>query len=475
MALANSDYRESTFNQSWYDSAFRSTYDLELKPQTWGEVIDRYGPGLSFCSFLNLAGRTQGLKSPTITIFEKGAPIRPVKVSISTDAAPINTTTVTLDVTDGSNAYMRAGFDIIIPAAYTNRDYDVPLRIAGTAGSWTGTCADVGAAITTALDEVYCAVGASSFGFGTGQPDPMSSGTYSRTTEQRIIKSTIGIEGGILYQEEWEDFKLKHGGRGVWTRSIAELDYDLDDQMDSALLTGITNTNPALTAASVSGTTAAIPSFDGLIQVMNDLGQELTWDATGFDLDKFKAVKVLLENVGVVNRKVDFFVATDLNASIEDELQDYLNTNAGGTKYWDEIGKVGFMVNSVKTNSVDFKIAELTSLSNPNKFGLDSYNFRKMGFMFTQAEYPAIVDMAGEKVGMTLPHLTLGYPDSNGEGRQRVFVPNPGVHGIQGMPPIATNEYDGIRWYALAHMIPIWNHMYQTIKVEYDVSGGGGS
>ena len=470
MSLVTAGFRESTLTKGWYDSAFLSTYSLELKPQTWKEVIDRYGEGLSFSSFLNLAGRTMGVKSPSITLFEKGAPMRPVKVSIPTDTAPVNGVAVTANVADGSNAYLIAGTSIIIPAAYTNRDYDCEMRITGTPGSWVGHFFDVGAAISTALTDVYVAVGATSFGYGTDQPDPRSSGTYSRSTDERIIKGTVGIEGATLYQEEWEQLNAKHGGRGVWSRSIAELDFDLDNQIDSALLTGFANDNTAVVGTSITGDSKQIPTFDGLIQVMNDMGQELTWDATGFGLDKFRAVKALLENVGVVNKKVDFFVSTDLNASIESEMQTFLGTNAGGTKYWDEIGAVGFLVNSVLTNGVEFKIAELTGLSNPNKFGLSSYNFRKMGFMFTQGEYKAEILDAGQKIGMRLPHLTLGYPDANGEKRQRIFMMQPGVHGVAGLPNVAVNGYDGFKMYALAHMIPIWNHMYKTIKVEYDAS-----
>ena len=475
MALTTTNYRESTFSQAWYDQTWRSTYDLELMPQTFGEVQERYGQGLTFCSFLNLAGRTMPFKSKTLTIYEKGAPTRPVKTTIAADAAPVNGTTVTLDVTDGSNAYMRAGFSIIIPAAYTDSDLPQELVIAGSAGSWTGTLKNPSVSITSGLTDKYLAVGASTFGYGTDQPEPMRSGSYERTTYNRIIKSTVGIEGGALAEEEWADFKLKHGGRGLWTRSIAELDYDLDDQVDSALFVGQLNTNTSLTAASISGNTKAIPSAEGLITIANSLGQELTWDASGFDLEKFQAVKVLLENVGVVNMGVDFLVGTDLNASIEANLQDYLNTNAGGTKYWDEIGKVGFMVNSVRTNGVEFKIAELTSLSNPNKFGLDEYNFRKMGFMFTQGMYQAEVMEAGGTKALRLPHLTLGYPDFNGENRQRIFQMEPGVHGVAGVPNIATNGYDGYQMYGLMEFMPVWNHMYKTIVVNYDADAGGGS
>lgn len=471
MALVNANYRESTLNQSWYDSSFRSTYELELKPQTFGEVMDRYGIGLSLCSFSKLAGRTMGVKSPSITIFEKGAPTRPVKVTIALDAAPVNATAVTLDVADGSDAYMREFFNIIIPASYTNKSLPQELRMTGGVGAWTGTFADVTAAITTALDGVYLAVGASSFGFGSDQPDPMSSGSYSRTTEQRIIKGTIGIEGAALYQEEWEDFALKHGGRGIWTRSIAELDFDLDNQEDSALLVGQTISNTAgITQASLTGETKAVKSFDGLLQIMADLAQEITWDATGFGVDKFRALRPLLENVGVVNQGLDLFAGSDLNSSIESEMIDFLSSNAGGTKYWDTIGSVGFMVNNIKLDGVNTKVAVLHGLSNPNKFGLSAYNLKKEGFLFTQGEYAATLQDAGMDEKLRLPHLTMGYPNGNGENRQRTFQMSPGVHGVQGMPNIAVNGYDGYKMYAMSHMIPIWNHMYKTIKINYDTS-----
>ena len=117
MALTTANYRETTNYKGWYDSAFHSTYSLRLKPQTYGEVVDRYGPGLSLTSFAQLAGRTMGVRNSAITIFENGAPYRPVKVSIPTDTAPVNSVAVTLNVADGSDAYFRSAFSIIIPAA----------------------------------------------------------------------------------------------------------------------------------------------------------------------------------------------------------------------------------------------------------------------------------------------------------------------------------------------------------------------
>ena len=473
MALQTAAFRESTANATWYNSTFRSTYDLELMPQTFGEVINRYGEGLGLCNFLNLAGRTMGVRNATIKIFEKGAPTRLVKITVGTDAAPVSAASVTVASDDHSDDYVREGFDLIIPAAYTNKTVDVPMRLTYNSG-WKLTAYDQTAAITTALSAVYVAVGASAFGRGSEGADPMSTGTYSRTTSDRILKDAVGIEGGVLFNEEWKEFATKDGGRGVWTRSIGEMDFRLDDQVDSFLLVGQANTNTSnMTQASVDGSTKAVPSASGLIETITSLGQSLEWDAAGFDIDKFRAVKVLLENVGVVNKSVDFFVGSDLNASIESKMIDFLGTNAGGTKYWDEIGKVGFLVNQLKINGVNFNIAELAGLSNPNKFGASEYTFKKQGFMFTQGEYAASLEDGGQTQNLRLPHLTLVYPVGNGENRQRIFIVEPGVHGIAGIPNIAANSYDGVKMHTLAHVIPIWNHMYKTIHVTYAAGGGG--
>lgn len=475
MALTNTNYRESAQYQGFYDTAFHSTYDLRLKPQTYGEVVQRYGPGLSLTSFSQLAGRTMGVRNSAITIFEEGAKYRPVKVSIATDTAPVSGTTVTLNVADGSDAYMRQFFTIIIPAEYTNKDFPQELRITGSAGSWVGSFADVTAAITVALDEVYLAVGASSFGKGSGQPDPMATGTFERSTNERIIKTTGGFEGATLYKEEWDEFALIDGGRGLWSKSIAELDFDLDNQVDSALLVGQEITNTAgITQLSITGDTKAVPSAEGLEQIMSELAQELTWDATGFGIDQFRQLRPLLENVGVVNMKLDLFAGSDLNSSIESEMIDFLTSNAGGTKYWDEISNVGFMVNQIKLDSVQTNVAVLHALSNPNKYGLDSYNFKKQGYLFTQGEYAATLSDGGAEQKLRLPHLTMGYPDGNGENRQRKFMMRPGVNGVQGVPNVATTDLDGWYMYGFQHMIPIWNHMYKTVKINYDASQDAG-
>lgn len=470
MGLINENFRESTAVRGWYEHPYVSTYSAQLKPQTLGKLYNRYGRGLSMTALLALGNNWKPVSSASLTIFESGAPSRPVTVSIGTSADASAGVTVTFATGDNSDDYARAGFDLIIPKEYTNKDYDVPLLLSYSAPNWTGkpyNDADGAVQITTALVDVQCFLGASAFGYGTGQPDPMNSGEYSRTTSTRIMKDTTGIEGGLVYQEQWEEIELANGGKGLWTRSIGEMDIRVDDQTDSFIITGRANNNTSnLTAASVAGTTQAIPSANGLIAEMKAASQEIDW-TTGFDIDKFRAVKAQLENVGVMSPGVDFFVGTDLRSSIDLNLLDWLKDYSAGHTLYDSMGDVSFGVKTVDIEGITFYIQKLDALSNPNKFGLASYGYRKMGFMFPRGEYKVSVGVdRNSATVMNLPHVTLGYPSNNGEERKRVLKLEPGMNGLTGLGNIVANGYDGVKFYALSQVMPIFVHLHQAILVE---------
>lgn len=477
MALTTANYRESTSTNSWYDQTFRSTYDLELKPQTLGEMIYRYGDGLSVLNFINLGGgEMKPVKSETITVFERGAPTRPVTVSIGTSADASAGVTVTPASGDDSDDYLRAGFDLIVPKEYTDQDQDVPLRLSYSSPTWTGTPYTASVKITTALSEVVCFVGASSMGRGSAGVDPMSSGSYSYTTKARIFRDAAGVDGGVIFQEEYEEVNTADGGKGLWSKALAEMDFRLDDQIDSALLTSVENTNTSNLVATSNGggNSHSIPSFNGLVAEMIAKGQPNNWTSE-FDIDKFRATKTLLENVGIINKKVDFLVGTDLNASIETSMRDWLVAYSAGHSFYDEMSKVGFVVKEVTTNGVQFYINELASFANPNKFGLSSYGYRNMGFMFPQGKYSVDVDQLGGTQKMRIPHLTLGYPNNYGENRKRIYSVEPGVNGLSGLGGVVSNSYDAVKWHLLAHVVPIFAHMHQTILVQKTAAEGGGS
>ena len=450
-----------------------SLYDVARKPQTYGKVIKRYGDMLGLFNFLHLAGQTKDVTDRSLTIIEEGAPEKSVRVAIAADAvAPITNVALTVNALD--EPYLRPGFDLIVPAKYTNKTTPVALRlIEATAGVWTATAYDVTATIPNPVAECEMMIGASSWGYGTGQPEGMATGYFTRTTGTRIMKETFGIEGGQIFQADWEEVELENGTRGIFSRAIAEMDFRLDSQLDAFLLLGEANTNTTnlVATSDFSASSVAIPSADGMIKTMAALGQELPW-STAFDEDKFEAVKPLLEAVGVSNRNIDFFVGSGLNTQIYLSMRDFLTAYSMGHTFYDQASQVGFNVNKVMMNSVNFNIIELSSLANPAKYGIADYGLGNYGFMFPQGEHKVSFMSGGVKEDLRLPHLTIGYPVGKGENRRRTIVPSPGVTN---MYPVATNDKDGLRYYALTEIMPIWVYMQQTILVRNTGDSGTGA
>lgn len=463
-------YADSTQVKGWAGRDFASIYDIALKPQAYGELVQKYGEGFRILNFLHMAGQVINVKSETIKIIEEGAPERPLTVSIPIDAAPDNGVIVTLATSDGSDDLARANASILIPAAYTNKDFDQEFILKFNSPNWVAYPMDSTTTIVTALVEVPVIMGATAFGYGTAGADPMTSGYYERTTGARILKDAAGVEGGHVFRETWDAVTMANGAKGALSKELTELEFRFDSQKDYALLNAQKNANTTnLVATSITGGSKAVPSFDGLIPSMDTYAMQLPWDSA-FDIDKFSSVKTLLESVGVVNKTVAFMVGTDLFSSIEESMQGYLNENSAGHSLYDSMGNVGFKVKEVEKNSVTFKIMNLASFSNPNKYGLASYNFSKKGFMFPEGQYA--VSLNGDN--MKLPHLTLGYAVNNTEDRRHVFSIEAGVNGL-GYGSQVANSYDGVKFHVLTHMVPIFNHLTKTIAVNYTGASGVGA
>lgn len=456
------DYKNSTVTRGPY-SDILSIYDsIARKPQALADLIRQFGDGFYIMNFLNLAERVIDITTPNLKIIEEGAPERPVTVSIAVTAANVQAD-LTFAAADDSDDYVREGFDLLIPSTYTNATITKPMRIYLVGSDWKGRFYDETTEIDSTITTKEFVLGASSFGYGTGQPQPMASGFYERFTSDRIMKETAGIEGGQVYQEDYEAVETANGNKGILSRATIEADFRLDSQMDSFLLTGQENTNSNLTATSgISGGTSAIPSADGMDNIMEELALALTW-TTGFDITKFEAVKGLLESVGIINRTVDFFVGTGLCTSIEQNMQSYLNANSPGHSLYDMMGSAGFNIREVMKNSVKFKIMELHSFSNPNKFGAAEYDYRNNGYIFPEGEYKVKWNGGGTaNEEISLPHLTLGYPVGKGENRRRTISAE---YGVTNLSPTASNDLDGWKYYFMTHLIPIWVHTQQTIRV----------
>lgn len=475
MGLVSEAYRESQASRGWYDR-LATAWDVAYKEQDWLELISRYGNGFDILNFLSMAKREMNLGSNNITIIEEGVRERPVTVSIPQSlSAPIDPI-ITFSSGDDSDDYVREGMSLLIPASYvTGQDYDLELRMYLDGNDWKGKSFSGTATIGTAITTKQFILSASSYGEGADGASPVRDGFYERNTDGRILKEACAIEGGKAFNEVFTAVKNKYGTNSLMSKAQMDATWRLDSQKDAFLLTGNPNTNTSnLTTVSIAGGSNIVRSTKGLVPIMKELGQELTW-STDFDMDKFRALKGYLEAVGILNREIDFLGGTDLIANIEDANLQWLTDNSAGHSYYEKMNSVGFYAKQVFINSLRINLMELHSFANVNKFGISEYGYRDMAFVMPKGEYSVTMKGHGKAdETMKLPHLTLGYAVNNGENRRHTVT---SVKGNIDFPvgAAAANSYDGVKFDFKTHIIPIFNHIYQTVLVTKDTSGGGGS
>jgi hypothetical protein len=443
-----------------------SAYDIARKPQSIGEVIKKFGKGLYMMDFLHLADQVKDVTSESLLIIEEGAPERLVTVSIATEAGA-GSITVIPDSADNSDQYLREGFDIIIPATYTNASVPTPWRLYLDTGTWKAQQSSPSLRVTSAVTTKEFAIGASSLGYGTGPVTPMSSGFYNRYTKARIMKEEGGVEGGMIFQEDWKEVELSNGKKGILSKLMTEMDFRLNSQIDKALFLGEENTNTLMTAtSSFGGGTSMIPSAPGLIPTMMAYSQDCPYTTT-FDMTDFEIIKSLFEAVGVTNQEADFLVGSGLNTIIENALLTWIQTVGASNELYDRIEKyTGFNTRTIMKNSIKFRITQLSSLSNPSSLGGSEYPYTNWGFIFPKGEHSVRVNDGGVETKLKLPHLTLGYAVGKNENRRRTFKIEQGVSGLNLGSDFVANGYDGTKFHSLTHIVPIWTFMNQTVLVQ---------
>jgi hypothetical protein len=447
-----------------YASNFLSYLDVAQKPQYYMDLIKRYGDGLYMFDFVNMFGKTINIGNNTMKLIEEGAPERPVTCSIAITAAPLNAVSITFSSADGSDKYVRAGFDLVIPSTYTNANQPINLRLTeASAGVWTGTAYDATHAITSVITTKEFILAASSWVRGSGQPKPNATGLYERDFNSRIIKDTAGIEGGQLANMDWEPVRKDSGL--ITSRNMTELEFRYNSQVDSAILLGEDNSNANNTDTSqITSVTSQIKTTQGILPAMEDQAQKLPW-TTAFGATQYDAVKPLLEGQGVSSRNINFFVGTDLMTQTENDLLEWLKTNSAINPLYDGLSKAGFGVQNFKKNGYVFDIIKLDSFSNPNKFGAAEYPFKDYGFMFT-GQKSSVTDRYGSMGAQggkaKLNNFTLGYVNNNGENRKRILQHN---FGVNGMGFSANNDVDGGYYYLLTEFMNILVNMNQTVLV----------
>jgi hypothetical protein len=465
-----------------WTQAWQSIYSFELVPQIWKEVFYIYGNSFDLFEFLNLMGNTMNIKGRNLKIFEQAAIEKPITladigtgVGIATGAAgaTISFKISTADYDTNNNPPLRVGDSILIPRAYqtnTAKEYEYRvMSVSGTTNTLTfvampfnkaGTSFTAAQIATAVPIGTKLAVTRDSYGTGTRQPSGTTYGSLQRTFYSGINKETFALEGGMLAQENYLDYALKGGGSGLYNRAFLQAEFLLNKKINHSLWTGEFNDNTSLVDTNKYNESVAILASRGLLEWMQLLAQKQNY-FDKYEVADLDDIKPLMINNGVTAQDVLFGVGDLLYRDIENGAYDFIK-EFSKTDIMTKINEVGVEFKGIRKQSFRYLVKEFANLSNPNTYGLSSYNdvFRSMGFMIPMGENKVMI--GDEQQPAKLGNLMLGYLNDKGENRQRVMGV---VNGMSGQSAPVMNDYDAIEGYMLSENMLVATKVNQMVLI----------
>jgi len=459
----------SGLGQGGYTTSWRTTYESEtLAPQTYGDLVKLYGDMLRLFDIMAWSKKTENVGGRSVTVFEEGAILDTIDLSTAT---AIGSAGADISVISAKNAG-RIGFDLHIPAQYTNQEIAVPYKITAKSGSgpYTYTCSPWNSTfqITTEVPiGQKLILGASSYAPGEGQPKALKRAWYTHTHKTRIMKESVFFEGGQQALQEWAQLAQATDGSTLVNRSLNEAEFRLRVQQADHMLLGQPNNNSFTGTNSLSESNTLTSDY-GLIPGMYTDAMRQYYTGT-YGTDNFDIVKFLLASQGVGSGAVDYYYGQELGLSIENSGLGFIREFSGGTDLQKALTSIGFVMKQFTKNGVTFNLCEVPEFSNPLAYGANGYNFETMGLIFPQGKVTtqmnAYNDMGlsvGSSKKKALDHVALGYLNNNGENRKLVVGD---VAGVNGLGYKITNEYDQVQWYMLTEMMTFLLALNQSILV----------
>lgn len=431
------------------------------------KLFMNYGEGYRLVDFLNLAGQKVPISNKDRTIILKDAPLRTFKTgsAIETGTGSVSVTAHADNYDDNDYMALRENWDLIIPSAYLpdgvkeERMYRV-MDITGTTVTlrpWnlSGTNLTASQISTEIPSGTELAIGASAFAPGTDQPSGTTDSYTTRTFTPRIMKETIGVEGGQVAQPYYPATGLDKN-RGLITEGSIRAEFLLENQMEAFLRDGEINDNTSnLVGTSEFGGSNQIKSGYGVIPLMQIYSPKHYYSASGFTLDDLYDIKLLQENQAVVATINDFFQGPALNVDIEKLGLETISQFSGGTNLYNDIKeRLGIEFKAWHFGGKTYIFHVLDSFKNPAQAGINidgdyTYSYPKIGMVIPREKITAY-EFQGE-ANKTLPNLSIGVVNMHGENREKVYGVMPGMSGFEN-GNIVANGYDGVKYFWLSHM-----------------------
>jgi len=447
-----------------WTNLWQSLYSFEKKPQVWRKIFKQYGHLFDVFDWIDLLGDTMDIKGDTLTLFEEYAYEKLITIGtggIGTGAAGA-TITFTLDASDydaQGNAILNPGVSILLPRANmadtsVNQLYRIMSDDGGTGAAKIYTAiphnkagtnfpaAQITSAITAGTKLM---VAGDSWGAGTDQPKGKTNGSYQRSFYTQISKSSFDMAGGLLYQENYlDDVPLRGGkGVGVFNRASVQQEFEHNKQINYNIWLGQEADNTSLVMNDAYGNSVPIKAQRGFDQWLQKLAIKKTY-SDKFEVSDFDDIKPLLISVGVSAQELLFGMGDLLYSNMENSAYNFIKENSSATDIMKKLDEVGLDFRVFTKQNFRIILKEFGNLSNPNGMGAAAYSddYRSMGFIVPMGENPVTIEKGG--MGsvdgkVKISSLMIGYPNHNGESRQRVVGYLNGMTG-QNLPIVQSTD-----------------------------------
>ena len=476
MALVNSTIphaaRQGNKTQHWIgveDLAWMYT------PQKYSEVVRAAGFRFDALDFFNLYGGRVNLKNRQFDVIVKGRFAAPVAVEeITAPTGPGENIVITPQASelDNSNrSQFRLKFVVAIPVGDSYELYRLQSRV--------GDDDSDGFNASPLNEEAYFAdniaagtelmIGHSLDTTGAQGVEGLREHLYEWSHFTQISKEKLGLAGGMLAQEEWEDVLRGGEAVGKFNRHLVPVEKRLRKQVESGLWLGQLNTNNVLSANVMEGANTVVLGSQGLRKTLEARGARIYY-GDEYSMEYAYQIKEHFINCELASDMGVVLCDSWLMRGVERAGVEFERDFAGGHSYkrvlrnvWgattDDLINISFRAAYIDGILTTF--VEIPSLSDPATFGASSLAAMRGQGIYVPVE-TAQITLEGEK--KELKNLSIGYLNNNGENRTRVLAVLDGMSGNTGGYTVVT-DVDGTASHMLTEYASIIINPEQMILI----------
>jgi hypothetical protein len=306
-------------------------------------------------------------------------------------------------------------------------------KVVGPSPTFTTTftlAPKTGQALGTVAPGQELSIVSGSMAQGTGPIAPAARDIRKKSFYLQLAKEHIGIEGGVLATQVWNNVWADDGKKiiGVYSDAMSDLQYRMDLKVDGGLWIG--QENPAgvgqLTQLGYAGYQNPVGGTNGLIRSAAAEGLNYphsgTWALTNFD-----DLTTYLVQQRVPTGYIMFMQGVTLGNIINNVLyQANLNTAVNYTQVADTLFGGGDKGSKLAMN-IDFKqyghntgynflFRAMYNFSNPSTFGVPAYGFPERGLCMP------LTQITDPKTGAKLNNVEYVYQGLGAYSRRFVMT-----------------------------------------------------